>query len=81
MGQLSEADAAGFRADFGISRAALDRLIATAYRMMGLISFFTVGSDEVKAWTVERRHRRHPGGRGHPLRHRARLHPGRGRFL
>ncbi len=52
IGQLSETDAAGFRSDFGIARSALDRLIATAYRMMGLISFFTVGSDEVKAWTV-----------------------------
>jgi hypothetical protein len=52
IGQLSEADAAGFRSDFGITRSALDRLIATAYRMMGLISFFTVGGDEVKAWTV-----------------------------
>jgi ribosome-binding ATPase YchF (GTP1/OBG family) len=52
IGQLSASDAAGFRTDFGITRSALDRLIATAYRMMGLISFFTVGSDEVKAWTV-----------------------------
>jgi hypothetical protein len=50
--QLADQDAAGFRSDFGIERSALDRLIATAYRMMGLISFFTVGSDEVKAWTV-----------------------------
>ena len=50
--QLPEQDAAGFRSDFGIETTALDRLIATAYRMMGLISFFTVGSDEVKAWTV-----------------------------
>lgn len=50
--QLAEQDAAGFRSDFGIERSALDRLIAAAYRMMGLISFFTVGSDEVKAWTV-----------------------------
>jgi ribosome-binding ATPase len=50
--QLSDQDAAGFRSDYGIERSALDRLIATAYRMMGLISFFTVGSDEVKAWTV-----------------------------
>jgi GTP-binding protein YchF len=50
--QLPEEDAAGFRSDFGIGGSALDRLIATAYRMMGLISFFTVGSDEVKAWTV-----------------------------
>jgi len=50
--QLADQDAAGFRSDFGIETSALDRLIATAYRMMGLISFFTVGGDEVKAWTV-----------------------------
>jgi ribosome-binding ATPase len=50
--QLSEDEARQFRADFGIARSALDRLIASAYRMMGLVSFFTVGGDEVKAWTV-----------------------------
>jgi hypothetical protein len=50
--QLPDKDAPQFRSDFGIGSSALDRLIATAYRMMGLISFFTVGSDEVKAWTV-----------------------------
>jgi GTP-binding protein YchF len=50
--QLSEEEAREFRADFGLSGSALDRLIATAYRMMGLVSFFTVGPDEVKAWTV-----------------------------
>jgi GTP-binding protein YchF len=50
--QLSDAEASLFRSDFGIESSALDRLIATAYRMMGLVSFFTVGSDEVKAWTV-----------------------------
>jgi GTP-binding protein YchF len=50
--QLSEEEARQFRSDFGIESSALDRLIASAYRMMGLVSFFTVGSDEVKAWTV-----------------------------
>lgn len=50
--QLPDQDAPQFRSDFGIGSSALDRLIATAYRMMGLISFFTVGGDEVKAWTV-----------------------------
>ena len=35
--QLPDQDAAGFRSDFGIETTALDRLIATAYRMMGLI--------------------------------------------
>ncbi len=50
--QLSEEEAREFRSDFGLSGSAFDRLIATAYRMMGLVSFFTVGPDEVKAWTV-----------------------------
>jgi len=50
--QLTGEEADQFRADFGIANSALDRLIATAYLMMGLVSFFTVGSDEVKAWTV-----------------------------
>jgi GTP-binding protein YchF len=50
--QLGEKDACSFRSDFGLETSALDRLISTAYRMMGLISFFTVGSDEVKAWAV-----------------------------
>jgi hypothetical protein len=50
--RLLDQDAPQFRSDFGIGSSALDRLIATAYRMMGLISFFTVGGDEVKAWTV-----------------------------
>jgi GTP-binding protein YchF len=50
--QLSEEESGQFLSDFGIESSALDRLIATAYRMMGLVSFFTVGSDEVKAWTV-----------------------------
>ncbi len=50
--RLSEEEAREFRADFGLSGSALDRLIGTAYRMMGLVSFFTVGPDEVKAWTV-----------------------------
>ncbi len=47
-----EEEAIQFRSDFGIESSALDRLIASAYRMMGLVSFFTVGSDEVRAWTV-----------------------------
>ena len=50
--QLPESEARAFLADFGIGRPALDRLIATSFRLMGLASFFTVGSDEVKAWTI-----------------------------
>jgi GTP-binding protein YchF len=50
--QLPEEDARRFLQDYGIERPARDKLIATAYAMMGLISFFTVGPDEVKAWTI-----------------------------
>jgi hypothetical protein len=50
--QLPEGEAKAFLADFGIESPALDKLIATSFRLMGLASFFTVGSDEVKAWTI-----------------------------
>jgi ribosome-binding ATPase len=50
--QLSEEEASQFLRDFGLAHSARARLIAASYRLMGLISFFTVGSDEVKAWTV-----------------------------
>ncbi|HEX2695592.1 MAG TPA: redox-regulated ATPase YchF [Acidobacteriota bacterium] len=50
--QLSGEEASQFLKDFGLSHSARARLIATSYRLLGLISFFTVGEDEVKAWTV-----------------------------
>lgn len=43
-----------FLADMGISEPALDRFIRTAYGLVDLISFFTVGPDEVRAWTIRR---------------------------
>ena len=52
--QLSEEEAELFRNDLGITESATDRLIRTSYDLVGLISFFTVGSDEVRAWTVRR---------------------------
>ncbi len=50
--QLPEDELRAFLADYGIARPARDKLIAETYRLMGLISFFTVGPDEVKAWTI-----------------------------
>lgn len=38
----------------GIDQPARDRVVQSAYRALGLISFFTVGEDEVKAWTIEK---------------------------
>lgn len=52
MAQLSEADAAIFRQDYGISASALDRVIRRSFQLLGLGTFFTVGDDEVKAWTI-----------------------------
>ena len=54
LAQLDEEEAAAFRADMGIPEAALGRIIRLSYDLLGLISFFTTGSDEVKAWTVQR---------------------------
>ncbi|MCH8251615.1 MAG: redox-regulated ATPase YchF [Planctomycetes bacterium] len=49
---LDEADRGPFLADLGLEQPARDRLIRACYRACGLISFLTVGSDEVRAWTI-----------------------------
>ena len=46
--------AAGFLKDYGISEPARVRLVQAAYRLLDLISFFTIGPDEVRAWTIHR---------------------------
>jgi ribosome-binding ATPase len=52
LGQLDDQDAPAFMEDLGISAAARDRVIAESYKLLGLISFLTVGPDEVRAWTI-----------------------------
>ncbi len=54
LAQMSEDDARDFLAEFNISASAVDRVIARSYQLLGLISFFTVGQDEVRAWTIRR---------------------------
>ena len=54
IAQLDEEDAGAFLEDLGIGESALDRMIIASYGLLNLISFFTVGEDEVKAWTVTR---------------------------
>jgi len=41
-----------FLSEYEIEETALDRIIQTSYRLLNRISFFTIGSDEVKAWTI-----------------------------
>ena len=53
LAQLSDPeDMALFMADMGIEESARDRLCRAAYELLGYISFFTVGSDEVRAWSI-----------------------------
>ena len=52
--QLPEEDAQMFMAEYGIEELGLSRVISDSYDLLGLQSFFTVGEDEVRAWTVKR---------------------------
>ena len=54
FGQLDEPAAAEFRADFGLTESGLDRVIKQSYELLGLVSFFSTASGEVKAWSVPR---------------------------
>jgi ribosome-binding ATPase len=51
---LDPEDQADFLADLGLSESALTRFIQTAYGLLDLISYFTVGEDEVRAWTIRK---------------------------
>jgi GTP-binding protein YchF len=52
LAQLSDEEAVEFRNDLGIKEPGLDRMIRMSYELTGLISFFTVGPDECRAWNV-----------------------------
>src|ERR671914_587255 len=54
IAQLEEADAAAFMADLGLRESGLDRVIRASYDLLGYISFFTVGEDECRAWSIPR---------------------------
>ena len=51
---MEAGEQAEFLRDLGLAAPAIDRFIRTAYGLLDLISFFTVGPDEVRAWTVRR---------------------------
>ncbi len=54
LAQLSDEERQEFLREFGITEPALHRVIRKAYELLGLITFFTVGPREVRAWTVRR---------------------------
>jgi GTP-binding protein YchF len=63
---MDAADQAEFLADLGLHESARARFIRTAYGLLDLISFFTVGEDEVRSWPIRRgTHARQAAGRIH----------------
>jgi GTP-binding protein YchF len=54
IAQLGPEDAAVFMKEYGIEELGLSRMIRLSYDLLRLQSFFTVGEDEVRAWTVDR---------------------------
>jgi GTP-binding protein YchF len=54
IAQLDPDDAKAFMADLGLRESGLDRVIRASYDLLGYISFFTVGEDENRAWSIPR---------------------------
>lgn len=54
LSELSDEDKKLFLNDLGISESGLDKLVKATYNLLGLATYFTSGSDEVRAWTFKK---------------------------
>ena len=54
VAQLAGEEQAAFLADLGLAEPAIKRVLRDCYALLGLLSFFTVGEDEVRAWPIPR---------------------------
>ena len=54
LSELEEEEKKEFLQDLGIEESGLSQLIKATYKLLGLATYFTVGSDEVKAWTFRK---------------------------
>ncbi|ROL56571.1 redox-regulated ATPase YchF [Bacteroidetes/Chlorobi group bacterium Naka2016] len=54
LSRLSDEERIEFMENFGLKESALSRLLRSAYNLLGLQSFFTVGEDECRAWTIRK---------------------------
>ncbi len=63
IAELDDNDKDEFLKEIGLQESGLDRLIAASYRLLGLITYFTAGPKEVKAWTI-RQGTKAPGAAG-----------------
>ena len=50
--ELTDTEVDEFLMSYGLKESAITRLIHASYRLLGLISFFTIGDDECRAWTI-----------------------------
>lgn len=51
--QLDNSDAEAFRTEMSIKESGLDRTIRASYELLGLISFFSIASNEIRAWSIQ----------------------------
>jgi len=63
LAELAPEERMAFLEDMGLEEAGLDRLIHAAYDLLGLVTFFTAGPKEARAWTI-RRNTKAPGAAG-----------------
>ena len=75
LAQLAPDEAELFMAEYGIDELGLEKVIRQSYDLLGQQSFFTVGEDEVRAWTVSERINRLGGGWSNSHRSAKRFHP------
>ncbi|MBX7057142.1 MAG: redox-regulated ATPase YchF [Leptospirales bacterium] len=54
VASLEESDARDYLASMGLEEPGLNRMIRTSYELLDLITFFTAGEEEVRAWTVQK---------------------------
>jgi len=54
LADMSDEEAQEFLSSYGLTESGLTRLIRKTYELLGVISFFTIGEDECRAWTVQK---------------------------
>ncbi|MDI6800357.1 MAG: redox-regulated ATPase YchF [Actinomycetota bacterium] len=53
LAELSEEEAATFKAEMGITESGLSKFIRASYKLLGLVTFFTAGPKEARAWSIK----------------------------
>ncbi|MEE8353539.1 MAG: DUF933 domain-containing protein [Dehalococcoidales bacterium] len=54
LAQLDEETATSWRQEFGLTESGAERIVGASYNLMGLVTFFSTASDEVRAWPIPR---------------------------